>query len=174
MDEFINKVIENSDTDSIEQYVTNNIRDSLGFGYNRNVNLASIYPKSFLIQRECSQEAFTNIYSELGYDMLKQYIELVKSTSIFSSYINDSSRQIVAMKFLLFKTDHHSSKGFRRDVSAKTIYQVTSNNLTETINIITREKQTPKRLTKEQRDLFNKLAQTMNEQPPVKKRGLFG
>ena len=53
MDEFINKVIENSDTDSIEQYVTNNIRDSLGFGYNRNVNLASIYPKSFLIQREC-------------------------------------------------------------------------------------------------------------------------
>lgn len=106
--------------------------------------------------------------------MLKQYIELVKSTSIFSSYINDSSRQIVAMKFLLFKTDHHSSKGFRRDVSAKTIYQETSNNLTETINIITREKQTPKRLTKEQRDLFNKLAQTMNEQPPVKKRGLFG
>lgn len=140
MDEFITKVIENSDTDSIEQYVTNNIRDSLGFGYNRNVNLASIYPKSFLIQRECSQEAFTNIYSELGYDMLKQYIELVKTPSIFSSYINDSSRQIVAMKFLLFKTDHHSSKGFRRDISAKTIYQETSNNLTETINTITREK----------------------------------
>ena len=31
-----------------------------------------------------------------------------------------------------------------------------------------------KRLTKEQRELFTKLAQTMNEQPPVKKRGIFG
>lgn len=34
--------------------------------------------------------------------------------------------------------------------------------------------QTPKRLTKEQRDLLNQLAKTMNEQPPVKKRGIFG
>lgn len=34
--------------------------------------------------------------------------------------------------------------------------------------------QTPKRLTKEQRDLLTQLAKTMNEQPPVKKRGLFG
>ncbi len=34
--------------------------------------------------------------------------------------------------------------------------------------------QTPKRLTKEQRDLLMQLAKTMNEQPPIKKRGLFG
>ena len=34
--------------------------------------------------------------------------------------------------------------------------------------------QTPKKLTKEQRDLLVELAKTMNEQPPVKKRGLFG
>lgn len=34
--------------------------------------------------------------------------------------------------------------------------------------------QTPKKLTKEQRDLLVKLANTMNEQPPIKKRGLFG
>ena len=34
--------------------------------------------------------------------------------------------------------------------------------------------QTPKKLTKEQRNLFNELAKTMNEQPPVKKRGIFG
>ena len=44
------------------------------------------------------------------------------------------------MKFLLFKTDHHSSKGFKRDYTAKTIYQETSNNITETINTITKEK----------------------------------
>ena len=34
--------------------------------------------------------------------------------------------------------------------------------------------QTPKKLTSEQRELLNKLAITMNEQPPVKKRGIFG
>lgn len=34
--------------------------------------------------------------------------------------------------------------------------------------------QTPKRLSKEQRDLLLELAKTMNEQPPVKKKGLFG
>lgn len=34
--------------------------------------------------------------------------------------------------------------------------------------------QTPKKLSKEQRDLLMQLAKTMNEQPPVKKRGLFG
>ena len=34
--------------------------------------------------------------------------------------------------------------------------------------------QTPKKLSKEQRELLVQLAKTMNEQPPVKKKGLFG
>ena len=34
--------------------------------------------------------------------------------------------------------------------------------------------QTPKRLTKQQRDLLVELAKTMNEQPQVKKKGFFG
>lgn len=34
--------------------------------------------------------------------------------------------------------------------------------------------QTPKRLTQEQRNLLLELAKTMNEQPPIKRRGLFG
>ena len=34
--------------------------------------------------------------------------------------------------------------------------------------------QTPKRLSKEQRTLLEQLATTMNEQPPVRKRGIFG
>lgn len=137
---FITNAIESEDMDSIEQYIINNLKGSLGFNYNRVANLISIYPKSFLIQRECSQEAFTNIYTELGYDMLRKYIDLVKNPSTFSSYLNDSSRQIIAMKFLLFKTDHHSSTRLKRDYSAKTIYQETSDNLTETISAITKEK----------------------------------
>ncbi len=34
--------------------------------------------------------------------------------------------------------------------------------------------QIPKRLSKEQRELLVQLAKTMNEQPPIKKRGIFG
>lgn len=34
--------------------------------------------------------------------------------------------------------------------------------------------QVPKRLSKEQRELLTQLAKTMNEQPPIKKRGIFG
>ena len=34
--------------------------------------------------------------------------------------------------------------------------------------------QIPKKITTEQRELLNKLAKTMNEQPPIKKKGIFG
>ena len=40
--------------------------------------------------------------------------------------------------------------------------------------IFTVQVQVPKRLSKEQRELLVALAKTMNEQPPVKKRGIFG
>lgn len=40
--------------------------------------------------------------------------------------------------------------------------------------VFTIQVQTPKKLTKEQKELFMELAKTMNEQPPVKKRGIFG
>jgi uncharacterized membrane protein YhaH (DUF805 family) len=155
MNSFITMTIQSVDDGSLENYVDNNLKSELGFDYYRSVNLISIYPKSFLLQRECSQEAFINVYNELGYDMLKEYINLVKSPSNFSSYINDSSRQIVAMKFLLFKTDHHSPKGFRRDTSAKTIYQETSNNLTESISAITKEKEDFINYMNEQKENYN-------------------
>ena len=34
--------------------------------------------------------------------------------------------------------------------------------------------QVPKKITNEQREILMQLAKTMNEQPPVKKRGIFG
>ena len=40
--------------------------------------------------------------------------------------------------------------------------------------VFTVKVQTPKKLTKEQRELLLQLAKTMNEQPPIKKRGFFG
>lgn len=40
--------------------------------------------------------------------------------------------------------------------------------------IFTVKVQTPKKLTAEQRELLEKLAKTMNEQPPIKKKGFWG
>ena len=40
--------------------------------------------------------------------------------------------------------------------------------------VFTVQVQIPKRLTKEQREILLELAKTMNEQPPVKKKGIFG
>ena len=40
--------------------------------------------------------------------------------------------------------------------------------------VFTVQVQVPKKLTKEQRELLIELAKTMNEQPPIKKRGIFG
>ena len=40
--------------------------------------------------------------------------------------------------------------------------------------VFTVQVQVPKRLSKEQRELLVELAKTMNEQPPVKKKGIFG
>lgn len=54
-------------------------------------------------------------------------------------------------------------KGFKK------LHSSTTGDLIFTVQV-----QTPKRLTKEQRELFNELAKTMNEQPPIKKRGIFG
>lgn len=55
------------------------------------------------------------------------------------------------------------NKGFRK------IHSNSTGDLIFTVQV-----QTPKKLTKEQRELFIELAKTMNEQPPVKKRGFFG
>lgn len=40
--------------------------------------------------------------------------------------------------------------------------------------VFTVQVQVPRRLSKEQRDILLQLAKTMNEQPPVKKKGIFG
>ena len=55
------------------------------------------------------------------------------------------------------------NKGFKK------IHSNSTGDLVFTVQV-----QTPKKLTREQRELFIELAKTMNEQPPVKKRGFFG
>ena len=62
--------------------------------------------------------------------------------------------------------------GTKYTIKDKGFKSLNSNNRGDLV--FTVQVQTPKRLTGEQRELFEKLARTMNEQPPVKRRGIFG
>lgn len=153
---FIQKILEDKDEDSMEQYIEDNLDRELGFSsYDRSVNLISIYPESFLMQRECSQEAFINIYEELGYQALKDYIRLVQSPQQFSYYLSDDKKQIIAMKFLLYKTDHHSPTKLKRDLSAKTIFEMNSEHIQECMSEITKEKDDYINYMDEQKNNYN-------------------
>ena len=73
---------------------------------------------------------------------------------------------------VMFKIPEGTLTGTRFRIKGKGFKAVNRNY--EGDLIFTVEIQTPKRLSKEQRELLVQLAKTMNEQPPVKKRGIFG
>lgn len=71
-----------------------------------------------------------------------------------------------------YKIPEGTQTGAKFTIRNKGFKSINSNSIGEFIFTVV--VQTPKRLTREQRDLLVQLAKTMNEQPPVKKRGLFG
>ena len=71
-----------------------------------------------------------------------------------------------------YKIPDGTQTGAKFTIRNKGFKAVNSNSIGDFIFTVT--VQIPKKLTKEQRDLLMQLAKTMNEQPPVKKRGLFG
>lgn len=71
-----------------------------------------------------------------------------------------------------YKIPDGTQTGTKFTIKNKGFKSINSSNVGDFIFNVT--VQTPKRLTKEQRDLLMQLAKTMNEQPPIKKRGLFG
>ena len=71
-----------------------------------------------------------------------------------------------------YKIPEGTQTGSKFNIRNKGFKSINSNSVGDFIFTVI--VQTPKRLSKEQRDLLTQLAKTMNEQPPVKKRGLFG
>ena len=71
-----------------------------------------------------------------------------------------------------YKIPEGTQTGSKFNIRNKGFKSVSSNSVGDFIFTVI--VQTPKRLSKEQRELLTQLAKTMNEQPPVKKRGLFG
>ncbi len=72
----------------------------------------------------------------------------------------------------VFKIPEGTQTGTRFTMRGKGFKNVNNSNLGSLI--FTVQVQVPKRLTKEQRDLLTELAKTMNEQPPIKKKNIFG
>ncbi len=71
-----------------------------------------------------------------------------------------------------YKIPDGTQTGAKFTIKNKGFKAINSSNIGDFVFTVT--VQIPKKLTKEQRDLLMQLAKTMNEQPPVKKRGLFG
>lgn len=71
-----------------------------------------------------------------------------------------------------YKIPEATQTGSKFTIRNKGFKSINSTNYGDFIFTVT--VQTPKRLSKEQRELLVQLARTMNEQPPVKKRGFFG
>ena len=71
-----------------------------------------------------------------------------------------------------YKIPEGTQTGTKFTIRNKGFKSVNSSSIGDFVFTVT--VQTPKRLSKEQRELLMQLAKTMNEQPPVKKRGLFG
>ncbi|MFR2571785.1 MAG: molecular chaperone DnaJ [Clostridia bacterium] len=72
----------------------------------------------------------------------------------------------------IYKIPEGTQTGTKFSIRGKGFKSVNSSSVGDfifTVNV-----QTPKRLSKEQRELLVQLAKTMNEQPPIKKRGFFG
>ena len=71
-----------------------------------------------------------------------------------------------------YKIPEGTQSGTKFTIKDKGFTGINSNNRGNLI--FTVQVQVPKKLSKEQRELLVELAKTMNEQPPIKKRGLFG
>lgn len=71
-----------------------------------------------------------------------------------------------------YKIPEGTQTGSKFTIRNKGFKSINSSSIGDFIFTVT--VQTPKRLSREQRDLLVQLARTMNEQPPIKKRGLFG
>ena len=108
--------------------------------YNYSQSLKLIFPTSLTLNTESSLPTIIQVYSELGYDNLINYIDLLRNPSNFNSYLSSSTKQIVAMHYLLFKTDHHSTKKLSRNLSSSTLYQETKNDIKDALTEITKEK----------------------------------
>lgn len=157
MEEFINRCKTYDDIDEIKNYINNNFKESITGGrYNNNIETKLLFIESLKNDNEKSEEAIIQIYKELGYDKLVSYIELLKYPNYFSSYLNDNSKQIVAMHYMLYKTNHHSPNKLQRNTSSQNLYNRMEKNISSSISEIISEKDSYIDFMNEEKDKISK------------------
>lgn len=127
-------------TTALKNHITANLHNKICGYSNTHITIGALSSASINKSAESSLSSIQQIYDELGYSHLKNYIELIKTPSNFTSYINSSDKQLVAMHYLLFKTNHHSSKKLQRNLSVEKFYKMTQENLSNSLSKITSEK----------------------------------
>ena len=140
VDNFINSAKE-VDDDNVKQYINDNFkRTIMGVTYLNEKQINVIFNQSLTNSLDRSTQALTLIYTELGYDNLKIYIELLKNPNLLTSYLNDLQKQQIAMHYMLLKTGHHSTTKLQRNKTANNLYNEMKENIKDSINEITKEK----------------------------------
>lgn len=140
MEEFISKCM-SQDDDNVKNYISNNLKKAIyKNSYDSTLDIKSLFIGSLDNSTDKSQSTIIQVSKELGYDNLLRYIELLKSPSLFTSYLNDSEKQIGAMHYLLFKTNHHSNTKFTRNLTTSNLYKLMENDINSSISTILNEK----------------------------------
>lgn len=152
-----------SNDSSAQSRINNARRELCGNGYTT-ITLKSISSLSVKNTSDCSEQTFLQVYNELGYDNLKHYIDLLRSPSNLTSFLNSSDKQSVAIHYLLYKTDHHSDSKFKRDFTTKHLYAMINNNINETITEITSKKNDYVNFMNAEKDHYKKWYEESNEQ----------
>ncbi len=126
-----------TDIETAKQYIVNNFDNKFGISrYNRDIRVKTLFIQSLRNENAYSINTIKQIYEELGYDNLLIYIELLKNPDLLNSYFSDSTKQNVAMHYILFKTNHHSLSKFKRNNTSSNLYNMMENNINESINEI--------------------------------------
>ena len=130
-----------TDKEAATDYIKNNFYSKLGIDrYSRETTLSLLFIESLENDNSDYINTIIQVYEELGYENLLYYIELLKNPNSFSSYLNDSKKQQVAMHYILYKTNHHSSTRLKRNANSLSLYKTMESNINESINNIVQEK----------------------------------
>lgn len=163
-DQFIERC-KSIDDNKVEDEIRNEFKQyNFDDRYGNEKRIETIFISSLNNTAEKSEYAITIIYKELGFTKLKSYIELIKNPGYLTSYLNDSSKQDVAMHYILFKTNHHSNTNLARNTTTKNLYNMMKNNIDESINDITKEKDDFVSFMNNEKELFKEWKNNANNE----------
>lgn len=129
------------DKKELENYIATHLHNKICGSYSTKITVQALCSASINKSSATTPHAIQQIYDELGYSNLKYYVELINTPSNFTSYINSSDKQLVAMHYLLFKTNHHSTTKLNRNMTITKLYQVMQENISDSLSEITSEKE---------------------------------